>query len=124
MPDFHEMILHAVGRKGYKPLKPKALARKIGVAADQYADFRQTLRDMARKGRVTFGKDHTVRPVGGPGTVVGTFQKTSSGTGFVRPHAAVGKPGPDVRIREDDTADASTGDTVLVELLRPARGDR
>ena len=31
MPDLSEQILAAVGRKSYAPLKPKALARKIGV---------------------------------------------------------------------------------------------
>ena len=31
MPDFTEQILAAVGRKSYEPLKPKALARKVGV---------------------------------------------------------------------------------------------
>ena len=31
MPSFAERILAEVGRKGYSPLKPKALARKLGA---------------------------------------------------------------------------------------------
>src|SRR4051812_18281700 len=84
MNDFAAMILAAVGRKGYRPLKPKALARKLGVAADLYGDFRRTLRDLGRQGRLVLGKDHTVRPASGLGTVAGTFHKTGSGNGYVR----------------------------------------
>src|SRR5262245_38804589 len=109
MYDFPPMILAAVGRKGYRPLKPKALARKLGVGGDLYSAFRRTLRDLVRQGRVVLGKDHTVRPATGLGTVSGTFHKTSSGTGYVRPHPIDGQHTPEVRIKEDDTLDASTG---------------
>jgi len=125
MNDFAAMILAAVGRKGYHPLKPKALARKLGVAAVLYGDFRHTLRELGRQGRVVLGKDHTVRPATGLGTVAGTFHKTSSGTGYVRPHPVDGQPAPEVRIKEGDSLDAATGDTVLVRLTRlPKHADR
>lgn len=118
MADFADQILSAISRKGYRPLKPKALARHLHVAAAVYPDFRRTLRDLAKQGRLVVGKDHTIRPATGLGTVSGTFHKTSAGTGYVRPQPIGGQHTPEVRIREGDTLDAATGDTVLVRLLR------
>jgi ribonuclease R len=122
MNELTEQILGAVGRKGYRPLKPKALARKMGIHESQYGDFRRTLRDMSRQGRIVIGKDHTVRPATGLGTVSGTFHKTSTGTGYVRPQPIEGRPQPEVRIKQEDSLDAATGDTVLVRLARKPKG--
>src|SRR5262245_55344991 len=124
MPNFEEQILAAIGRKNYEPLKPKALARKLGVPQKHYGEFRQTLRSLAGEKRVTFGKNHTVRPAQPHGTVTGVFRRTSAGFGFVRPHIIDGKAGPEIHIREGDTLDAATGDEVLVRLTRkPSRPD-
>jgi ribonuclease R len=122
MPDLTQRILAAVGRANYQPVKPKVLARKIGVPAEQYAEFRQALRELIRQGRVASGKNHTVRPAHSSGTVKGTFHKTKARVGFVRPHAVDGNVGPEVRVREEDSLNASTGDQVLVRILRkPSR---
>jgi ribonuclease R len=123
MPDFTEQILAAVGRKSYEPLKPKALARKIGVPQKLYGQFRNTLRELVRQGRVQFGKNHAVRPAGQHGTVVGVYRRTSSGLGFVRPHVVEGKAGADIAIPEDASLDASSGDEVLVKVLSKGHGE-
>src|ERR1041385_5034162 len=107
MNDLTEQILSAVARKGYRPLKPKALARKMGVPASLYGDFRRTLRDLNRQGRLVIAKDHTVRPSSRLGTVARTFPKTSTRTGYVRPHPIDGRPQPEVRVKEQDSLDAS-----------------
>ena len=39
MADLTHQILAAVARKSYQPLKPKALARKLGVPPDEHAQF-------------------------------------------------------------------------------------
>src|SRR5262249_3226819 len=123
MPDFTEQILAAVGRKSYQPLKPKALARKLGVPQKLYGDFRNALRALVKQGRLQFGKNHLVRPAGQHGTVVGAYRRTSSGFGFVRPHVVDGKAGADIAVREADALDASTGDEVLVKVLSKGRGE-
>ncbi len=121
MADLSERILAAVARKTYQPVKPKALARKIGVPAERYDEFRRVLRDLIRQGRLVSGKNHTVRPAHAHNNVAGTFHKTSSGVGYVRPHAVDGHVGPEVRVREEDSLDASTGDQVLVRITRQAK---
>ena len=123
MPDFTEQILTAVGRKSYTPLKPKALARKLGVPQKQYGDFRGSLRELIRQGRLHIGKNQTVRLAGQLGTVTGTFRRTGSGLGFVRPHLVDGQAGAEIAIRADDALDAVTGDQVLVQLRHKGRGE-
>jgi ribonuclease R len=118
-----QRILAALARKNYQPLKAKALARKIGVAEDEYAAFRKALRELLEQGRAQIGKNHTVRPAPPHGTLVGVFRRTEKGVGYVRPHTVEGQPtGTDVRIPEEHTQDAATGDTVLVKITRKPAG--
>jgi len=124
MPNLEEQIVAALARKNYQPLKPKALARKLGIPSSAYGQFRSTLRDLLKQHRIEIGKNHTVRPVQPHGTVVGIYRKTSTGTGFVRPHAVDGHVGPEIMIRQQYAQDASTGDEVLVRITRkPSRPD-
>src|SRR5689334_13599338 len=124
MPDFEEQIVAILSRKSYQPLKPKALARKLGVPSSQYPKFRHALRGLVKMQRAEIGKNHTVRPTQPHGTVTGIYRRTTSGFGFVRPHAVDGRAGPEILIREGDALDASTGDEVLVRITRkPSRPD-
>ena len=124
MPSVEEQILAAIGRKNYQPLKPKALARKIGIPSSAYGEFRHTLRELLKQHRVEIGKNHTVRPIEPHGTVTGIYRRTSTGTGFVRPHIIDGHAGPEIMIRAEHSQDASTGDEVLVRITRkPSRPD-
>src|SRR5436309_2538126 len=102
MPNFEEQIVSVLARKSYQPLKPKALARKLGIPSAQYSEFRHALRSLVKNNRAEIGKNHTVRPV--------------------RPHGSDGRAGPEILIREVNALDASTGDEVLVRILRkPSR---
>jgi ribonuclease R len=124
MSDFTDQILAAVSKKTYEPLKPKALARKLGVPQKQYGDFRRGLRDLLKQGRVEIGKNHAVRTAKPHGTITGVYRRAATGAGFVRPHLVDGKTGPEILIREGDGLDAATGDEVLVRLTRkPSRGN-
>jgi ribonuclease R len=124
MPDLEAQILAALSRKTYHPLKPKALARKLGISAAHYGEFRQTLRELSRQKRLEIGKNHTVRNARPHGTVTGIFRRTSTGTGYVRPHPIEGNAGPEIRIPMYDSLDAATGDEVLVKITRkPNRRD-
>lgn len=119
-----DQILKAVARKNYQPLKPKSLARKLGVPAKEYSAFRWSLRELVKQGRVVLGKNHTVRPTPPHGTVTGIYRRTSTGSGYVRPHVTDGQAGPEVLIRPENSLDAVTGDEVLVRITRkPNRPD-
>src|SRR5689334_12834492 len=114
MPDLETQILSLLSRKTYQPLKPKALARKLGLSSAEYGDFRRGLRALLKQGRVEIGKTHAVRPAQPHGTITGIYRRISSGAGFVRPHVVDGTAGPDIFITEGNALDAATGDEVLV----------
>jgi ribonuclease R len=116
--NLEEQILAAVARKTYQPLKPKALARKLGLPDKEYSGFRWTLRELVKQGRLVLGKNHTIRPTPPHGTVTGIYRRTSTGSGYVRPHAVDGQAGPEIFIRQDNALDAATGDEVLVRIVR------
>ena len=124
MPKFEDQILAAVSRRNYQPLKPKALARQLGVPAPQYPEFRNAVRDLLKQGRLELGRNHAVRAAPPHGTVTGTYRRTGTGLGYVRPHFVEGQSGAEVRIPEGEALDAATGDTVLVKVLKkPNRPD-
>src|SRR5262249_25587663 len=106
MPDLESLILTELARKSYEPLKPKSLARKLGVPQSQYGAFRRVLRELTQQGRAILGKNQTVRQAEPHGSLTGVFRRTAKGLGFVRPHAVDGHAGPEVLIREEDALDA------------------
>jgi ribonuclease R len=122
--DHTTIILAELSRKGYVPLKPKQLAKKLNVGEAAYPEFRKTLKGLLKDGRIEQGKNNQLRPADQFGAVVGVYRRTKSGHGYVRPHAADGTLVADVFIREGKERDASTGDEVMVKLTRRASGTR
>ena len=120
MSDLQTRILSAIAQPNYHPVKPKALARKLGVAAPQNNDFKEALKELIRLGRVEVGKGNLVRQIGAHGTLTGIFRKAQAGFGFVRPNPDEGHKFTEVFIPEDAVRDATTGDVVLVRV-RPSR---
>ncbi len=124
MNKLEELILAGVRKSNYQPLKPKALARKLGVAATQYAEFRKSLRNLVKQGRLEMGKNHSVRSVASIGTISGTYRRTGTGVGYVRPVPIDDQTAKvaEIRISEGHELDAATGDLVLVKLTRKPTG--
>src|SRR5262245_58524224 len=123
MPDLETRILETIQRKGYQPVKAKALAKQLNLPQSAYGAFRTALRELLRRGRAHLGKNSTVRPAQPFGTVTGVFRRTASGHGFVRPHTTDGRPAAEIAVADAFDTDASTGDEVVVRVLRkPGRG--
>ncbi len=120
MSDLQTRILSAVSHPNYHAVKPKALARKLGLTAGENNDFKDALKELIRLGRIEIGKGNAVRPIGGHATVTGIFRKAAAGFGFVRPNPDEGHKFNEVYIPEESVRDATTGDVVLVRL-RPSR---
>lgn len=120
MPDLSSRVLDALARPSYTPVKPKVLAKRLAVDDEEYPEFRKTLRVLIRDGRVSVGRNNTVRAVDPFGTVAGIYRRTRNGYGFVRPHTPTANTGPEIRIRSGRELDASTGDEVLVRISRKA----
>ncbi len=155
MPQLEESILALVNSDGYRPIKPRVIAQRLNVPKDQAVDVRKAVKRLVHAGRLAYSVNHLVTPVAsstssiktknsrGPtargesaareaspkksasNRVLGVFQRTQKGFGFVRLDRVEGatEAAKDVYIPADRSADAATGDVVLVELNRPRRGE-
>lgn len=125
MSPLHKQILAIISRPGYAPLKPKALYRKLGVPGIDYEDFKEGLKDLLRRKKITLSKSHSILPVATPSlrdlhAVTGTFRKTQHGHGFVRPAGAVDKQS-EIYIPAERIGDAVTGDVVQAKITRQTK---
>jgi len=125
MPDYEKLILNLLSRKDYQPLKAKAFARKVGISADEYPQFRIVLRNLIKQGKALFGRNHTLRPVSSRGLVVGIYRRFPSGSGIVRTIPVPGHDSVEYFIAGHQALDAITGDEVVLRASRkPTSGQQ
>jgi ribonuclease R len=118
-----QAILELVSQPGYQAIKPRAIARRLQLDAEQAKAVKQAVKRLVRQRVLAYDSGHRVRMASTGdrqrGCVVGIFQRTAKGYGFVRPrNGAPGIPDEDIYIPARKTADAATGDLVLVKLGR------
>jgi ribonuclease R len=116
MADLQTRILSLLAHPNYQPLKPKALARKLGITGEAYNTFKKAIDELIEQDRIEIGKGNAVRILGGQGTLTGIFRKATAGFGFVRPNPDEGHKFNEVFIPEEAVRDATTGDVVLVRI--------
>lgn len=133
-PGLEAAILDLVLRSDYQPVKARRIAQALGMRRTQALEVKRAIKRLVREGKLVFGDKRLVQTAGSAAAphresrqdqrVIGVFRRTASGVGFVRPRLAgpADAPPADIYIAPADTHDASTGDTVAVQLLR--RGDR
>ncbi len=120
MSNYQTQIISTLSQPKYHPVKPKALARVLGISGDAYNEFKTALKELITQGRVEISKGNAVRLLDARGTLTGIFRKTNAGSGFVRPNPDEGHKFNEVYIPEDALRGATTGDVVLVRI-RPSR---
>lgn len=124
-----QRVLELVGRPDYKPVKPRGIAKQLGVDEDDTRDLKRAIKRLVKLGQLSYGANHLVGPPGaakpssGGGAgyrVTGVFRRAEAGFGFVRPAGSA--PGADrtkdIFISAGDAGDAASGDTVLVKLRK------
>jgi ribonuclease R len=141
-----EAILQLVNRPKYRPVKPRAVAQKLGLPKAEAALVKKTIKKMVAKGQLRYGANHLIRPVEGvkpastskpvekltsapksetpSNRIVGSFRRNESGFGFVRPKGVPrGEDGrdADIYVPAKRTKDAANGDVVAVQLLPPGK---
>ncbi len=124
-------ILQLVNQPGYKPVKPRVLAKQLGVPADDAQAFKRLIKKLVKRKLLVYGSNHLIGPPtlakGGSATstfTTGTFRRMAGGFGFVRPSGTSHAAGRDndIYIAAEDAADASSGDTVLVKPRKEKAG--
>src|SRR5262245_28780314 len=61
MAELLSRILHAVTARSYTPLKAKALFKRLNLGEEAYPEFRRTVRELVRTGRLALGRNQTLR---------------------------------------------------------------
>lgn len=119
--DWSAEILNFVERRGYKPVKPAMLARRMGVTKKDQTAFRAAFADLLDNRRMSISRSGRVEPkrVSSDREVVGELRRrANSGT--------VAWPGPNDPARElyieaSDLGSAMSGDTVRVRVTNRRR---
>ena len=123
MDDHAARVLALLSEPDYEPLTLKAMARHFKISDDDYPGFRNAVKGLIKAGKLDLAKNKTIRKGAGPssGTITGTFRRSAKGFGFVRPTNSTEKS-EQIFIPVDAGRDASTGDEVLVKIVKKAKG--
>ena len=124
MPErYVQAILKFLANQDYSPLKPRQLARQMGVAPDEYGEFREAVKRLRDAGRIVLGaRDALMLPEIGS-RVVGFFRPNPKGFGFVTPETP--NAHGDLFIPSGHDGGAMTGDLVVATVRqRGKRGGR
>ena len=94
--ELEQSILNFVGQAEYRPMKPRAIAKQLNVPDEHVSDVKRAIKRLVHHGQLQYGPNHLVmapsRAISprktSSGRIVGVFQRTSKGFGFVRPRTA------------------------------------
>jgi ribonuclease R len=56
-----EKVLAHVGRKGYQPVKPRVIAKKLGVDPTNKTDYKRVMKRLIRQGQIVYGNKHMIQ---------------------------------------------------------------
>jgi ribonuclease R len=122
--ELERAILQLVGRPGYRPVKSRVIAERLDLPKDRASEVKKAIKKLVSEGRLVYGPSRTVEPLEAAqpkgNRIVGVFRRADHGYGFVRPSGTSPAEArdSDVYIPARKTADASTGDLVMVRLDR------
>jgi len=113
---FSERILRFMSEPGYRPIKMRPLARMMGIAEEEYGEFREAVDALQRVGRIVYGGGNALTLPEHSKHFVGVYRSNPRGFGFVVPENP--EAHGDLFIPPGGALDATTGDTVECEVHR------
>ncbi len=135
--DIRAAVLNHVNQPNYRPVKPKVIAKKLGLVDDAARQLNLIVKKLVQAGKLAYGPGHLICPVDrkhpvaalatdgrvatntrGAQHLRGTFRQALGGYGFVRPEEvrATADKDADIYIPAKNTGDAANGDVVSVRL--------
>jgi len=112
---FNDRILRYLAGQSNRPRKIRQLARDMGIAEDEYGDFRTAVKALARSGRIVLGSASALTPTSPGKTVTGRFRANPRGFGFVIPDEP--NAHGDLFVPPGEGGGAVTGDTVVAKVF-------
>lgn len=117
---FTDRIFRLLKRRDYEPMKPRQMAQALKVPDDEYDAFKQALGLLMDSGRINITGADMVQLPEMKNRIVGEYQASSKGFGFIRPDPPVLEG--DVFVPPGQSMDAVTGDIVAAYVYK--RGKR
>ena len=114
-------ILKYMSDREYQPLKPKQLARWMGVDEDAFSTFRASVKRLRDAGQVVMGTGNALMLPEMPGRVTGFFRQNPKGFGFITPESP--NSNGDLFIPPDAVGGAMDGDLVTAEARKQGKRD-
>ena len=75
--NLESQLLEFVGQTGYKPSKPRVIAKRLGLSEQKSQDLKRTIKRLIKAGRLAYGPNHLLLPVE---TVVAASKPTKKAT--------------------------------------------
>jgi ribonuclease R len=117
--EIKEEIARFIEKSGDKPVRPRKLARLMGISEADYGDFRTAYKDLREAGRVVLGSRGALAPLAAPVEMHGRFRAHPRGFGFVTPDDPTFAA--DLFVPEGATRGALTGDKVVARVTRRSK---
>ncbi len=113
---YMQAIVQYLDDKHYQPTKVRQLARRMGVADNDYAVFRDSVKQLHDSGRVVMGPKNVLSLPAMGSRVVGVYRGSARGFGFITPSEP--NTHGDLYVPAGENLDAVTGDTVLARVIK------
>ena len=118
-------ILQLIRSEHYRPIKPRAIAKKLGLLEDERG-VKKAIKKLVKQGEACWGPKHLVMKTDRRqrrDEVVGVFRRAAAGYGFVTPDSSTATDrSDDIYIPKQKTHDAADGDTVKIRVSRRRQG--
>jgi len=113
-----DRVIRALAESKRGPLKPKELARTLGIPSNKYHSFKRLLTSLEKAGKIQRVKGHRFIIPGSVGLEAGSIVLTRAGDGFVR----LDSGSKDVFVGARHLNTAMDGDQVLIRIESRRRG--
>jgi len=121
--NYTESILKFMSNRKGKNVRPRKLARMMGISERDYGDFRAAYKKLRDSGRLVMGAKNAIALPGSTGTLEGRFSSNPRGFGFISPLEPDSRG--DLFVPPDKTAGAMNGDLVVARVKKQGkRGGR
>ncbi|MCP4599846.1 MAG: ribonuclease R [Proteobacteria bacterium] len=114
-----QAILEYLSRKEAYRLRPRKLARKLGISEKEYGEFRAAYKKLRDSGRLVLGSNSALTLPTGAAVMEGRFQANARGFGFIVPEDPDSRG--DLFVPPDKTGGAMTGDLVVARVIKQGK---